>query len=955
VYRCRQISLDRVVAVKVLTAAFDDSRARFLREQRALGRLTGHPNIVCALEVGETVSGYPFLVMEYHPEGSLEARIRKGGPLGVDELLRIGAKLANALEGAHSLKILHRDVKPGNVLLTDFGEPALCDFGIAHIGGGFQTATGIFTGSPAYTAPEIISGDPPSPASDVYGLGATLFSALTGHAAFERRTGEQVIAQFVRIASGSAPDLREQNIPDDVSTLIEWAMSHDPTDRPSAAAFAEAIERVRSRRRPRDNAKAPNATANPPKQRGRAQGNLPADVTSFVGRAVELATLDSMLSTARLVTLTAMGGVGKTRLALRAAAEAAERFADGVWLIELAEVRDGSLLIDVVAKTVGLRDQAGKPVQDMLFEFLASRELLLVLDNCEQVIDEAAKLTDRLLRMCPRVTILATSREALSVIGEHVLVLPPLSVPDVAARKASDALAGYDSVALFAERAVATAREFKLTERNTTTVAQICARLDGLPLAIELAAARLKVMSPEQVLEGLSDRYALLTRGTRSAPARQQSLSWSIGWSYDLCTSAEQQLWNRLSVFAGSFEWQAAFDICGGDDDQQVFLDLISALVEKSILIHTDVDGVVRFRFLQTIRQYGLQQITGSANELDLRRRHAHWFARLVDAAASDWVSPRQVHWIHRIEYDLTNIREALDFLLTDDPSAALSLATDLCEFWFSRAQLGEARRWLNRALTAAPPEPTTKRILALYYSSTYAGLDGDLARSSADAEELHALVATGSEPLEHALAECIDGISALFRGDLLEACEKLENAIDKVAGLTAQLGALVLLAMAHQFRGDLDRAYACNKRLLSLTEANGESVFRSYALMTIGVVRWKQGDSEDAVSLLEDGLRLAQDVKDPITAARCIEELAWIAGQANQHKRAIVMMAAAQSLARSVGGIVAPFPELVEYHNVCVEQARANLSTTEFEAAHRRGDTMNLTDAVSYALTDLD
>src|SRR5271156_6311569 len=223
VYRCRQVALERTVAVKVLTAELDENRERFLREQRAMGRLTGHPNIVGVLQVGETQSGCAYLVMQYHRLGSLEARIRRLGPLGVDEVLRLGVKMAGALEAAHGLGIVHRDVKPANILLTDYGELALSDFGIAHISDGFKTAAGTFTGSPAFTAPEILSGDPPSEASDVYGLGATLFCALTGHVAYQRRKGEEVVAQFLRIATEAAPDLRDSAIPDDIATAIEHA------------------------------------------------------------------------------------------------------------------------------------------------------------------------------------------------------------------------------------------------------------------------------------------------------------------------------------------------------------------------------------------------------------------------------------------------------------------------------------------------------------------------------------------------------------------------------------------------------------------------------------------------------------------------------------------------------------------------------------------------------------
>ena len=437
VYRCTQVDLDRTVAVKVLTAEPDENRERFLREQRAMGRLTGHPNIVSVLQVGETDNGYPYLVMQYHRQGSMEARIRRLGPLPLDEVLRLGVKMAAALDTAHRVGILHRDVKPANILLTDYGEPALSDFGIAHITGGFTTATGTFTGSPAFTAPEILSGDPPSRSSDVYGIGATLFCALTGHAAFERRSGEQMVAQFLRIASESAPDLRESGIPDDVCAVVEKAMARDPHHRPSAQELGVEIQQLQTRHGlPVDDMALraePDAESRPRAATTGAHhtiGNLPVALTSFVGRRTELSEVRNMLAASRMVTLAGIGGVGKTRLALRAASDARPDFRDGVWLVELGELHDGSLLLDTVAAALGVRDESARPLRDVLVEFLAPRRLLLVLDNCEQVVESAAELAEALLRACPEVRVLATSREALGIGGEAVLRLPPLEFPD---------------------------------------------------------------------------------------------------------------------------------------------------------------------------------------------------------------------------------------------------------------------------------------------------------------------------------------------------------------------------------------------------------------------------------------------------------------------------------------------------------------------------------------------
>ena len=398
VYRCTQAALDRAVAVKVLTTDLDENRERFLREQRAMGRLTGHPNIVGVLQVGETEGGYPYLVMQYHRRGSLEARIRRVGPLPLEEVLRLGVKMAGALATAHGVGILHRDIKPANLLYTDYGEPALSDFGIAHITGGFKTATGTFTGSPAFTAPEILSGDPPSQASDVYGLGSTLFCALTGHAAFERRSGEQVVAQFLRIATEAAPDLRESGIFDDIAAVVEEAMSRDPHDRPSPLALGEEFQQAQARHGFLVDEMATGTeveTDRPVRQTTASVGarrtlsNIPLELTSFIGRRTELAEVKDLVTTSRLVTLTGIGGVGKTRLALRVASELAANFPDGVRLVELGELRDASSLMDVVAAGLGLRDDPAKPLDEVLIDFLCSRKLLLVLDNCEHVVDAA--------------------------------------------------------------------------------------------------------------------------------------------------------------------------------------------------------------------------------------------------------------------------------------------------------------------------------------------------------------------------------------------------------------------------------------------------------------------------------------------------------------------------------------------------------------------------------------
>jgi non-specific serine/threonine protein kinase len=966
VYRCTQVALDRTVAVKVLTADLDENRERFLREQRAMGRLTGHPNIVGVLHVGETTSGYPYLVMQYHRRGSLEARIRGVGPLPIDEVLRLGVKMAGALATAHRVGILHRDIKPANILYTDYGEPALSDFGIAHITGGFKTVTGTFTGSPAFTAPELLSGDPSSEASDVYGFGATLFCALTGHAAFERRSGEQVVAQFLRIATEAAPDLRDSGISDDVAAAVELAMSRDPEDRPSPLALGGRLQQIQSRQgfpvdematRTEGELDRPVRQATASVGARRTLSNIPLELTSFIGRRAELAEVKDLLTTSRLVTLTGIGGVGKTRLALRAAADVAADFPDGVRLVELGELSDTSCLLDVVAAGLDLRDEPAKPLNDVLIDFLCARKLLLVLDNCEQVVDAAAKLAETLLRACPDLRILATSREALGVGGESVVRLSPLAFPEAEPEPTLGGLPGFDAVALFAERAAAALPGFQLTDDNKATVAQICARLDGLPLAIELAAARLRAMSPEQLLKRLADRYTVLTRGRRGAPTRQQTLGWSVGWSYDLCTPAEQQLWVRLSVFAGSFELEAAEDICGGELEPEDVDDLLTALVDKSILIRTEQQGVVRFRLLETLRDYGREKIKETAEYPELRRRHLDWYRRLARDAADEWFSARQIVWIKRLDQEMPNLREAVEFSLTNSPEAAAGMAAHLSPFWISHGLVGEGRRWLDQALARTPPEPTYERVEAIYYASVLASLQGDVQEAAArarDAQEVaEQLAGQLADPAAHALVAIADGFAAMLGGDPDRACRRLDEAVDACGDLTIRASAQLLLARAHEMRGDAAEALAWNQKVHTLAESHGESVYRTWALLGIGLDSLLKSDRQHATNVFKQGLRLAQQLDDRRTAATYIEALAWIAAADGKPARAVALMGAAETVGRAVGNYVFLFPNLPVFHEECDHSARDALDAQAYEAALEEGRSLRFDDAVAYALAE--
>lgn len=750
VYRCIQVALDRVVAVKVLTVVCQEDQARFVREQQAMATLTAHPNIMAVLQVGQTASGNPFLVMPYCGSGCWQERIARVGTLDIEEVSRVGVKIAGALECAHRAGIIHRDVKPANILSTDYGQPALSDFGIARTKSGFKTATGVFQGSPAFTAPELFGDAAPSEASDVYGLGASLFTGLTGHAAFERRHGEQLMAQFVRIASQHLPDLRERGIPADFAAIIEQAMAHDPNHRPSALELGQELQLLQARHglnvddmvlHDRASSDRSHNRISRSSRRGRGKDDsLPSPLKALVGRAAELIRLRELLECSRLVTVTGTGGVGKTSLAMHAAHQLSADHPDAVWRVDLGDVPDGSQLAGLVAATLGVANQPTQASIETLIEVLDRRWALILLDNCEQVVNETANLVDTLLRHCPRLHILATSREVLAVGGEAVLSLSPLDCPSPQDEPSVEDLAGYDAVTLFVECARAAVPEFALTEHTAAAVAGICARVDGLPLGIELAATRLPAMPVEQIADGLRDGYALLSVG---GATDQRSLAYCIDRSYDLCTQDEQQVWARLSLFAGNFDLSAAQYVSGADLPASEFLDLLSTLVDKSILIRTENDGIACYRLLETLRDYGLGRIT-SDERTRLARRHAAWYHQVLSEAEDQWFGPQQLHWILRLTRELPNIREALQFSLTDCPEMAVEMAAAIRRFWIQQAMVTEGCQWANRALAATSPKPSVQRIRALFTAAHLAFQSGDTAMAMdwlADARNLFQFV----------------------------------------------------------------------------------------------------------------------------------------------------------------------------------------------------------------------
>ncbi|MGW4123303.1 ATP-binding protein [Nocardia sp. NPDC004711] len=688
-------------------------------------------------------------------------------------------------------------------------------------------------------------------------------------------------------------------------------------------------------------------------------GNVLPELTSFVNRRAELTELKHLLTVSRLVTLAGMGGVGKTRLALQAAAAVRGDFADGVWAIDLADVRDPSLVAPIVAASLGVRVDSARPVHDTLVEFLRSRETLLLVDNCEQVTEPMASLAQTLLSACPGLRILVTSREPLDIGGEAVRRLLPLSVPAAGREPTLRELRKYDAVMLFGDRAAAVVPGFALTEENKAAVVGICSRLDGLPLAIELAAARMRTMSPDQILQRLTDRFALLTRGHRTAPTRQQTLRWCIDWSYQLCSPAEQELWARLSVFAGGFELDAVEAVCGTDIEAAELLDVLSWLVDKSVVIREEPAGAVRFRMLDTVRAYGQDKLREAGADEDLRRRHRDWYRRLVLDAEADLISDRQLDWMARLDREQGNIRAVLEFCMSDQTEqsaeAGLRITAASFVFWSFRGLFGEGRRWLDRALAHPCARSTTDQVRALHASVFMATRQWDLQTAATLLEQGRVLAERDPTPMNQALMAFAEGDLALYLNEPARAVSCIDRAIEVLSSDPRgclHVVALLLLGVAYAQQGDTGRAAECHQRILAITEACGESLFRSTVLGMTGIAAWQQGESSRAQDLLRESLRLNQCMRSLLVAALDLEVLAWIAAGTDDQRSAVLMGAAANMMQTAPGAAIY-FPQMVEAHLDCERVVRRALGGARFDAAWRRGHAMRINAVVAYALNE--
>jgi predicted ATPase len=898
VYHAVDTRLERGVAIKILPAEFSTHTERLLRfEQEAKSASAlNHPNIVTIYELGRDGASH-YIAMELVAGRTLR-QLMKSGLLPIRQVLDIATQVAEGLTKAHDAGITHRDLKPENLMVTEDGLVKILDFGLAKLGdptSSFNTRTnltlgataltssGVVVGTVNYMSPEQAEGARTDFRADQFALGLVLYELVTGRRPFLRRTAAETLVAIMR--EPHEPIVSAQrDAPAPFCWAIERCLEKDPSRR-----FVATRELARELSAIRDCFQ--ESPAHQPEIR---PATLPVARNGFVGREREAESARDLLSRAdvRLLTVTGPGGIGKTRLTVEVAGGLADQFPGGVHFVQLSPLTDPLSIPSAIVQALGIREIGEQSAFDVLKKYLKEylrNPTLLVLDNFEHLLP-AASLVSQLLAVNANLKILVTSRAPLRVYGEYEFSVPPLALPDPKALPSLDVIAQYSSIALFVQRSAAAKPDFQLTDENAAAVVEICSRLDGLPLAIELAAARVKVLPPAALLARLASRLNLLTGGAKDLPERQQTLRAAMDWSYDLLNPAEQKLFRRLAVFVGGCSLEGAEAVCDAKADLELdLLDGMASIVDKSLIQQVEqCTGESRFIMLETIREYAFEKLRESAEEPFARRAHAAYCLILAEEDSGSDTKDA----LYRFELDYNNHRAALEWLTeTHDASWALRLGSALFHFWERREYLAEGRDKLVRILNLpSAAAPTKARMRALFSAGVLIGEERDYAVAEKYFHESMDLARQlGDQP---GLAVCLNALAVLRREqldlaaahELLEQCLAIWRELDDRPGIARTLSNLASVA---KLEGEFERSRALYGDCLETFRALGDRDGVAWSLNHQGDVARDQGDTEGARSLYERALTMFYELENRWGIAGTLADLGGLARQQKDYSTA--------------------------------------------------------------------
>jgi len=912
VFLAHDTRLNRRIALKLLRVAGSldaDVLGRFVQEARAASALT-HPHVAVVYDFGEC-DGHHFIAME-HVDGRSLAEHLRCSRLSMRDVVSIGTQIAEALQAAHAVGIVHRDVKPANVMITHAAQVKVLDFGLAkNLAIDSRAAepetraalTGphVVMGTAAYMSPEQSTGGMVDHRTDLFSLGVLLYETATGRLPFAGATRSEMMDRL-RNSEPEAIATLNGDVPQEFDRIVRRCLAKEPGRRYQSAGELLTDLRILERHSdPGDGALVASRPAH----------NLPADLTTFVGRRQEVEHLVGLLESARLITLTGAGGSGKTRLAQQIGGRVVTKFAHGTWFVDLAPATNPDLLANMVARVLDVPEKPGGTIEQTLLDWLRPRQLLLILDNCEHLVDACAAFAQSVLRHAPTLRILATSREALNVPGEVVWRVPPLAVPAASDAISPDELFAFDAVRLFADRAAAIT-SFQLTPENVATVVDICRRLDGVPLAIELAAARVKLLSVNQIRERLHDRFRLRAGGGRTAVARQRTLEAAVGWSYDLLADDERRLLARLSVFSSGWTLETAEQVCSGRGiDRGDILDLLSRLVDKSLVIFEDAGADPRYRLLETIRQYARDRLVQSGEIAAVGHAHLDCFLALAREAEPKISGAGQAAWLSRLDTEHDNMRTAIDWSLGEPARRAdgLALATCVWWFWSKRGYFSEGRQHLERALAAQDhgrADAEARALIGLLHLATFGG---DWEASRALVERALAAARTAEDAWAEGYALDFAAILEAETGGDLTRC--LEFARDARAAALRSTSPVAWQPLALAMRligydalqaGRLDDASRRFEEVIALLRTHGEIWSIAILLTDLAGLRVLEGRHDEARACTHEALSCAQQIRDRRGVGWCLQTIAMLEAAAGRAQRAAWLYGAGQAALESVG-----------------------------------------------------